>query len=266
MKPVLFRFSDGAYIHSGHFMLFVGGLLAILLLAIEIRRTGEKPEKIWGLMVLLSIAAVYGAHAFYWLDFRKEYGYGLKHLFIFWKGGMALYGGAILAFVTYALYTHWQKMDFWRTGDLLTPPAALFVFCARLGCILSGCCHGRECRPDFPFAMAAAPPTGPIAPHTPVYPTQPASAAAALLILVVLWARWSRKKFEGEIALIGMLIYSATSFVIEGYRGDLRVLYQILGTEISQNQVISVNLFLAALILYFYRLRESRAEQAPTLP
>lgn len=266
MKPILFRFSDGSYIHSGHFMLFMGGLLAIGLLAIEIGRTGERPEKIWGLMVLMSLSAVYGAHVFYWLDFRNEYGYGLRHLFIFWKGGMTLYGGAILAFATFVLFTHWQKMDFWRTGDLLTPPAALFVFCARIGCILAGCCHGRACRPDFPLAMPARPPTGPIEPNTPVYPTQPAFAASALLILVVLWARWSRKKFEGEIALIGMLIYSVTSFLIECYRGDLRILYEVLGTEISQNQVISVNVFLAAVILYFYRLRESRAQPHTTQP
>ena len=264
MKPILIRFADGSYIHSGHFMLFLGGLLAIILLAIETKRAGERPEKIWGLMILLSISAVYGAHILYWLDFRKEYGYGLKELFIFWKGGMALYGGAILAFVTYVLYTHWQKMDLWGTGDLLAPPAALFVFCARIGCILSGCCHGRECRLDFPFAMPARPPTGPIVRDTPVYPTQPAFAASALLILVILWARWKRKRFDGEIALIGMLIYSVTSFVIEFYRGDLRVLYQIRGTEISQNQVISVNLILAAVILFFYRLQESKAHTPPT--
>jgi len=265
MKPILFRFADGSYIHSGHFMLFLGGLLAVLFLAIETKRARERPEKIWGLMILMSVSAVYGAHIFYWLDFRKEYGYGLKHLFIFWRGGMALYGGGLFAFVTYVLYTHWQRMDFWETGDLLTPPAALFVFCARIGCILSGCCHGRECPIDFPFAMPARPPTGPIARDTPLYPTQPAFAASALLILVVLWARWKRKRFDGEIALIGILIYSATSFVIEFYRGDLRVLYQILGAEISQNQVISVNLFLAALILYFYRLRESRPH-GPSAP
>jgi phosphatidylglycerol:prolipoprotein diacylglycerol transferase len=266
MKPILIRFADGSYIHSGHFMLFVGGLLAIILLAIETKRTGERPEKIWGLMILLSISAVYGAHIFYWLDFRKEFGYGLKHLFIFWKGGMALYGGGILALVTFVHYTHWQRMDFWGTMDLLTPPAALFVFCARLGCILSGCCHGSECRLDFPFAMPARPPTGPIVRDTPVYPTQPALAASALLILLILWARWKRRKFDGEIALIGMLIFSVTSFVIEFYRGDLRVLYQILGTEISQNQVISVNLFLAAAILYAYRLKETKGHPPTTHP
>lgn len=259
MKPILYRFADGSYIHSGHFMLFVGGLLAILLLVIMTARGRERPEKVYGLMILLLVSAVYGAHIFYWIDFRKEYGYGLKHLFIFWKGGMALYGGGILSFATYVLYTHWQKMDFWATGDLLTPPAALFVFCARIGCILSGCCHGIECPFDFPFAMPARPPTGPIPRDTPVYPTQPALAASALLILIILWARWKKKRFDGEIALIGLLLYSATSFVIEFYRGDLRVLYEIFGTQFTQNQIIGVNIFLASAILYFYRRRITSA-------
>jgi len=259
MRPILIRFSDGSYIHSGHFMLFLGGLLAIILLAIETRRTGERPEKVWGLMILLMISAVYGAHLFYWLDFREAYKYGLKQLFIFWEGGMALYGGGILAFVTYVLYTHWVGMDFWGTGDLLAPPAALFVFCARIGCLLSGCCHGRECPPDFPLALPARLPTSSIPRDTPVYPTQPAFAASAMLILLILWARRKRKKFEGEIALIGMLLYALTSFVIEFYRGDLRVLYRILGTELSQNQIISVNLFLASVILYAYRYAHRRS-------
>ncbi len=260
MKPVLFRFADGSYIHSGHFMLFVGGVLAILLLAFETERGRERPEKVYGLMIVLLVSAIYGAHAFYWLDFREEFGYGLKRLLIFWKGGMALYGGGILGFVAYVLYTRWQKMDFWATGDLLTPPGALFVFCARIGCILSGCCHGRECPIDFPFAMAANPPTGPVAKNTAVYPTQPAFAAAALLILVVLLVRKRWKRFDGEIALIGMILYSVTTFVIEFYRGDLRILYQLPGFLLSQNQVISVNVFLASVILYIYRNRASRSQ------
>jgi len=246
MKPILIRFADGSYIHSGHFM--------------------QRPEKVWGLTILLLISALYGAHIFYWIDFREEYGYGFKHLFIFWKGGMALYGGGILAFVTYVFYAQWQKMDFWGTGDLLTPPAALFIVCARIGCILSGCCHGRECPIDFPFALPARPPTGPIPFNTPVYPTQPAFAASALLVLVILWARRKRKKFDGEIVLIGIFLYSVMSFVIEFYRGDLRILYEISGIQFSQNQIIGVNLILASVILYFYRLRESRAHPPTAQP
>ena len=91
------------------------------------------------------------------------------------------------------------------------------------------------------------------------------AAGLGLLILVILWARWKRKRFDGEIALTGTLIYSVTSFVIEFYRGDLRVLYRILETDITQNQVISVNLFLAAAILYVYRLKETKG-RPPTIP
>ena len=53
MRPFLLRFADGTYIHSGHFMVFLGGLLAILLVAIETKRIGERPEKIYGLLVLM---------------------------------------------------------------------------------------------------------------------------------------------------------------------------------------------------------------------
>ena len=41
------------------------------------------------------ISAVCGARVLYWLDFRENYNYGIKHLFIFWKGWMALYGGVV---------------------------------------------------------------------------------------------------------------------------------------------------------------------------
>lgn len=253
MKPILIRFADGSYIHSGHFMLFVAGLAAIILVAIEMKRIGERPEKIYGLLILLMVSAVYGAHIFYWLDFREEFHYGPLDLLTFWKGGMALYGGGILAFATYVLYTHWQKLDFWGTGDLLAPPSAIFVFFARIGCVLSGCCYGRTCDPDFPLALtfkdgAALAPCG-----EPLYPTQPLFAATALAIFAILWARRKRKAFEGEIFLIGVLMYSLSSFVIEFLRADLRVLYEIRGTIFSQNQIISLGLFLAATVLYIYR-------------
>ena len=257
MKPILIRFADGSYIHSGHFMLFVGGLAAILLVVIEIRRIGERPEKIYGLLILLMVSAVYGAHIFYWIDFREKFNYGLLDLLLFWRGGMALSGGGLLAFAAYVLYTNWQDLDFWGTGDLLVPPSTLFIFFARVGCVLSGCCYGKTCDPDVPLALTF--PDGPtLAPHgEPLYPTQPLFAAAALDIFVVLWARRKSKAFEGEISLVGVLMYSISSFAIEFLRGDLRVLYEILGTEISQNQVISVNLFLAAAILYTCRRRRS---------
>jgi phosphatidylglycerol---prolipoprotein diacylglyceryl transferase len=266
MRPIFIRFADLSYIHSGHFMLFLGGLAAIILVSIETRRVRERPEKIYGLLVLLMISAVYGAHALYWLDFRENYNYGIKHLFIFWKGGMALYGGGALALATYVLYTHWQKLDFWGTGDLLAPPTFLFVFCARIGCFLTGCCYGKQCSADFPLALTFTDPVAMAPKNTPLYPTQLFYVASALIIFVILWARRKRKAFEGEIGLIGTILYLVTSFVIEFFRADLRVLYDIHGAILSQNQVLSISFFLLTIILYFHRRAEARAGRLGTQP
>jgi phosphatidylglycerol:prolipoprotein diacylglycerol transferase len=253
MKPILIRFADGSYIHSGPLMLFVGGLAAILLVMMETKRTGERPEKIYGLLLHLMVSAVYGANTFYWLDFREKFNYGLMDLLVFWRGGMALYGGGVLAFITYTLYTRWQGLDFWGTGDLLAPASTLFIFFARVGCVLSGCCYGKTCDADFPLALTFTDGAS-LAPYgEPLYPTQPLFAATALAIFAILWARRKRKAFAGEIFLTGILMYALSSFVIEFLRADLRVLYEILGTTFSQNQVVSVSVFLAATVLYIYR-------------
>jgi len=266
MKPIFLLFPDFPYINSGHLMIFLGGLAAILLVSIETKRVRERPEKMYGLLVLLMISAVYGAHILFWLDFRDKYNYGIKHLFIFWKGGMAFYGGAALALATYVLYTHWQKLDFWRTGDLLTPPTFLFVFCARIGCLLTGCCYGKQCPADFPLALTFTDPVAVAPKKVPLYPTELFYMASALIIFAILWARRKRKGFEGEISLIGTILYVLTSFVIEFFRADLRVLYKIDGASFSQNQVLSISFFLLAIILYFHRRGKAKAGSLGTRP
>jgi phosphatidylglycerol:prolipoprotein diacylglycerol transferase len=253
MKPILYRLADGSYIHSGHFMLFVGGLAAIVLLALDMRRTGERPEEIYPLLLLLLVSTIFGARLLYCIDFHDQHGYSLRDVLEFWKGGMALHGGAILAFVAYALYTSWRRLDFWGTGDLLTPPAAMFIFFARIGCFLTGCCYGKQCDPDFPLALTFTNHSA-IAPKNEfLYPTQLAFAAAALLVFVVVWVRRRHERFEGEISLVGVSLFSLTSFVIEFFRGDLRVLYDIGGIHLSQNQIIGAGIFLAAVSLYLHR-------------
>jgi len=257
MKPILFRLADGSYLHSGPFMLFIGGLAAIVLIALEMRRTGERPEEIYPLLLLLLIAAIFGARILYCIDFHEQHSYGLLDVLKFWKGGLALHGGGILAFVTYTLYTSWRRLDFWGTADLFTPPAALFIFFARIGCFLTGCCYGKQCDPDFPLALTFTNHSASAPKNEALYPTQLAFAAAALLVLVVVWVRRRRRRFEGEITLMGISLFSLLAFFIEFFRADLRVLYAVGGVTLSQNQVMNALILLVSSHLYMVRRRES---------
>jgi phosphatidylglycerol:prolipoprotein diacylglycerol transferase len=253
MKPVLIRFADGAYIHSGHFMLFLGGLAAIIVLALEMRRTGEKPEKIYPLLFLLLISTLLGARLLFCMDFHDKFQYGLVDVLKFWRGGLALHGGAVFAVAAGVLYIHWRQLDFWRIADLFTPPVALFIALARVGCILAGCCYGKPCGPDFPLAVTFTDYAAPAPKGVPLYPTQAWFSAAALLVFVVVRVRKNRKGFKGEVALVGVSLFSLLAFIIEFFRADLRVLYEIGGVALSQNQIIGAAVFLTATGLCLYK-------------
>ena len=266
MKPVLFHVASNIPVRSNEFMLVIAGLAGIAIVLLEMRRVGEKLRKILPLLVLLLISTLYGARLLYWIDFRDIYHFSMRDMLVFWKGGTALYGGGILAFLVYVIYTIWQRLDFWKILDVLAPSAFLFIFFARIGCFLMGCCHGRQCIPGFPFAYYRRFPSETVPADTPLYPTQLAFSASALFIFVLLWARRRRKAFDGEISLTGALLFALTSFLIEFCRGDLRILYPIDGTALSQNQVISVAVFLASAGLYLHRRGTRGTHRDAALP
>ncbi len=257
MHPILVRFGPTAFIHSGHFMLFLGALAAIVVLSREMKRTGEPPDEIYGLLLLLFLSAIAGSRLLYCIDFDAQHQYSLKEALQFWKGGMALHGGALFGLVTFILYISWRQLEFWRIADLLTPPAALFVTFARGGCILMGCCYGKRCDPGFPLAMTFTGPSTVAPKGVSLYPTQPLFAVAALLVFFAVLGLRRRKRPDGETALIGVSLFSLLAFLIEFLRSDLRVLYEIGGITLSQNQVIGALVFLAVTALYFYRSRTS---------
>ena len=258
MDPILFPVTQGTYVHSGHFMLFLGCLVGILLTIIEMKRIGERPEKIYPLFLLVLVSGICGARAFFCISSRETYRCSLVSFFEFWKGGMSLYGGAILAVTVFLLYARWQRLDFWRTGDMLAPSAAIFIFIARVGCFLAGCCYGRRCDLGFPLAVVFKDPAAVAPKNVPLYPTQPFFAASALVIFFLLWTRRRHKAFEGEISLLGACTFCGTSLVIECFRGDTLALHKILGMTVSPNQIVGLMILLFSTILYVHRSRTSR--------
>ena len=258
MDPILFHVTQGSYVHSGHFMLFLGCLGGILLTIIEMKRIGERPEKIYPLCLLLLVSGIYGARAFFCISSLETYHCTLVSLFAFWQGGMSLYGGAILAFTVLLLYARWQRLDFWRTGDMLAPSAAIFIFLARVGCFLGGCCYGRKCDGGFPLAVVFSDPVSVAPKNVPLYPTQPFFAASALVIFFLLWTRRKHKAFQGEISLLGACAFSGSSLVIECFRGDTLALHKILGMTVSPNHIVGLMILLFSTILYVHRSRTSR--------
>ena len=166
-------------------------------------------------------------------------------IFRIWNGGLVFYGGFVIALITAILYLKRKKLSLFLTADIMAPPLALGHFFGRLGCLFAGCCYGKAT--DLPWAITFTN-TESLAPlGVPLHPTQLYAAINNLLIFVFLWFFRRRKKFDGQIFWIYVLLYGVTRSFIEMFRGDFRG-ELILGV-LSISQVIAATMTVMAVVM-----------------
>ena len=91
-------------------MLFYGviigiGVLAGILMAVhQAKITGQNPDIYWDFAIYAVIFSVIGARLYYVIFSWDNYKNDLLSIFNTRKGGMAIYGGVIAAFLTLFIY------------------------------------------------------------------------------------------------------------------------------------------------------------------
>jgi len=101
-------------------------------------------------------------------------------------------------------------MDLLRSLDLLAPFIALGQAIGRIGCLLNGCCFGRESKFGLYFKVF----------DQILIPTQLYSSLLLLLIFIVLRLKQDAKHLPGEILCGYLFLYSLKRFFIEFLRND----------------------------------------------
>ncbi|MBL4846733.1 MAG: prolipoprotein diacylglyceryl transferase [Planctomycetes bacterium] len=151
-----------------------------------------------------------------WLWYRTH----PSHIPQFWRGGLAYFGGLILAVILCLVATVRHKMPVREAADITAPAIILGLAFGRIGCFLGGCCYGAECDPawwsDQPSWYPA--PVG----GTHRYPTAIASAVFAFALFLALREIHKRRAFPGEVFLAMIVLYAPGRFVIEALRADPR--------------------------------------------
>ena len=116
------------------------------------------------------------------------------------------------------LYCYIKKTDFWKYFDLVMPSVALAQGFGRIGCLLAGCCYGRETNSIFSITFQ----NSDFAPnHVALIPTQIYSSVLDFLHFVILLYIARDKKKDGQVAACYLIFYSIGRFVLEFFRGDL---------------------------------------------
>jgi len=147
----------------------------------------------------------------------------------------------------------------WKTADMYAPGIALGHVIGRLGCLLAGCCYGKQTTVAWAITF-----TSPVAQDNagtplgvPLHPTQLYEAGAEALILALLLSTERKGRyFAGRTFWLYMLLYAISRFIIEFFRGDERGAVGMFSTS----QFISILLAPLAVVMLVYLARRTTPE------
>ena len=134
-----------------------------------------------------------------------------------------LLGGAVLVWVL--------RLPAGRVIDSLAVGAGVGIALARIGCFLHGCCFGTVCSLPWgvrfrhdDFVLSQQIERGFLPPEAtlplPVHPLQLYFAVDGLAIAALLVWLWPRRRYDGEIGLVFLVAFFASSALLELLRFD----------------------------------------------
>jgi len=167
--------------------------------------------------------------------------------------GMTIYGAILGGLLAGWVYCRLKRVTFAPLADLAAPGIIMAQAIGRVGCILNGCCTGKETSLPWAFvytnpltqATMYDPATGQVvsALYVPLHPTHLYELLGDLLIFVLLfWVFRGRLKPDGSLLALYLALYSALTFTVRFWRGDTT---PVVGF-VPEGQLISVILFVGS--------------------
>lgn len=210
MYPVLFRIG-GVSIYSYAVLLTFAFIIGTLGVSRGGKRAGLPEEKLLDMAMWILIASLVGARLLFILIELPMYLADPLSVFHIRSGGLSFHGGLIGGIAAGLWYTHRHKLPQGKVADLVAPYLALGYGIVRIGCLLNGCCFGIPA--NLPWALPGA-----AADSTLRHPTQLYAFFAGIIIFGLLLRRKNKIRFNGQLFLEFILLYSIYRFFIEYYR------------------------------------------------
>lgn len=253
----------GYPIYTYGVLLAVALILALFVAARLAKRDGLPSERMYDLGLWILLAGLLGSKLLLVLLDPNAKVFSLDFL----RSGGVFYGGFLGGLLAAAILIPLYKLNFWKVADAFAPAVALGQFFGRQGCFAAGCCWGKPT--DLPwgvhFTEKAHDMTGvPVHDFTTnaaihLHPTQLYESFAMLLVFALLYFMHKRKKFDGQILIMYMILYPLIRFTVEFFRDDPRGdLFGITSmTGLSTSQIISLLVAAGAALFLFMRLRRA---------
>ncbi len=260
MHPILHTFHGVPWIgdlpiRSFGVMVMLGVLAGSWWLSGALRSLGVAARDATGDLVTLCIVTGFLGARWTYLAIHPEAWHGPLSLVALWEGGIVSYGGFFGGVAGLLWYARRHRVPALRLADALAPALFLGQAFGRIGCFLVGDDYGRPW--DGPWAVRFPRVEGGLIPDklvdVPLHPAQLYLSLMNVVIFLVAARAFRRRRFDGEILALVMLLYGVGRFLVEFTRGD-DAARGFLG-ELSTAQWLSLATLALAVIL---RLRLPR--------
>ena len=260
---VLLSVIDPVAISIGPIKIYWYGIIIALAMLIGISLATKEAKKL-GLeedtMVDMALWAIpigfIGARLYYVLFKWDYYIQNPSEIIAIWNGGIAIYGGLIAGGLAVYWFARRKKMTLTLLLDILAPSVLLAQSIGRWGNFINQEAHGGAVSRQFletlylpEFIIEQMNING-----TYYHPTFLYESLWSLLGFILLIILRNQKGLlrRGEVALSYVIWYSFGRFFIEGMRTDSLW----IGYIMRVSQMLSLVLFISAIILLVYRRRD----------
>lgn len=218
-------------------LMMVAVLLGTWLALREARRVGVKGDDIIDMVLICAPLSWIGARLYYVAMRWDYYGQNPIEIPMIWQGGLAIHGGLITAILTGYVFTRVRGLKFWQIADIVAPSFPLGQAIGRWGNFFNQEAYGYPT--NLPWAMYID--------GAYRHPTFLYESLWNLLVFVILMFRRKKQKYDGQLFMIYLALYSVGRFFIEGLRTDSLMLGPLRAA-----QVMSVVLLVVAVAGYYY--------------
>jgi phosphatidylglycerol:prolipoprotein diacylglycerol transferase len=206
--------------------------------------------------------AIIGARALYVISYWREDFAGQPIWEIFKiRSGLVFYGGLIGSSLGTIIFTRRNKLPLWKIADILSPSIALGHAFGRIGCLMTGCCHGRACAWPWAIHFPKEHATG----GTGVHPTQLYESGLNFLLFLGLSWFYGRKKFDGQVFALYLIAYAVLRGLVEIFRGDYPPDSYYLGVFTPAQLVSAVTLIAGCTLLWVLNPSKKRTQPGAAL-
>ena len=237
----------------------IGVLMGVLMAVHMAKKEKLDPDIIWDFAIYAVIFSVIGARLYYVAFSWDDYKDNLLSILNTRKGGMAIYGGVIGAFITLFAYGKIKKCSPYQIGDCGVFGLVLGQIIGRWGNFFNREVFGQYT--DSVFAMrlpvdavrvkdiseshlAGMEAMGAVN-FIQVQPTFLYEGVGNLVVLALMYLYHKKKKYHGQMCLFYLGGYGIVRFFVEGIRTDQLM---IPGTQIPVSQMLGIVMFVGSVV------------------